>query len=101
MKTIVLLLTLFQSVQDTYKGANAEFDAGRWVEAAAKYEQVLKEDQTHIPSRFNLAVCFTKLEKFDDAVATYRRLLDQDGTIYEARINLALLLDQTGKHAEA
>src|SRR5437660_344212 len=101
MKTILLTLVLLQSVQDIYKSANADFDAGRWAEAAAKYEQVLKEDAAHVPSRFNLAVCFTKIEKLEQAISTYCVLLDQDGTIYEASVNLALLLDQTGKHAEA
>src|SRR2546429_4943397 len=101
MKTLLLILGLLQSVQDVYKSANTDFDAGRWAEAAAKYEQVLKEDATHVPSRFNLAVCFTKTGRLDDAIAAYRALIEQDGTIYEAHVNLALLLDQTGKRAEA
>src|SRR5437870_5224998 len=101
MKTALLILALLQSVQDVYKSANADFDAGKWDEAAAKYEQVLKEDPSHIPSRFNLAVCYAKTGKTDEAIATYRTLLDQNNTIYEVRVNLALLLDQTGKRAEA
>src|SRR2546423_298491 len=70
-------------------------------EDTGKYEQVLKEDGTHVPSRFNLAVCFTKTGRLDEAIAAYRALIEQDGTIYEAHVNLALLLDQTGKRAEA
>src|SRR5215475_3268128 len=101
MKSLLFAFLLLQSVQDTYKSANADFEAGRWAEAAAKYEQVLKEDPGHIPSRFNLAVCDTKLNKFDDAIAAYKTLLDKDGSIYEARVNLALLFEQTGKHPEA
>src|SRR5437870_8421463 len=101
MKTILLTLALLQSIQDVYKSANADFDAGRWPEAAAKYQQVLKEDTSHIPSRFNLAVCFTKTGKTDEAIAAYRTLLEQDGSIYEARVNIGLLLDQTGQRAEA
>ena len=101
MKTVLLILMLLQSVQDVYKSANTDFDANRWVEAAAKYEQVLKEDPSHIPSRFNLAVCYTKTGKVDDAIAAYRTLLDQDGSVYEARVNLAILFDQNGKRAEA
>ena|SRR5579862_8676582 len=101
MAVLLLILALFQSVQDIYISANSDFDAGRWADAAAKYEQVLKEEGKHIPSQFNLAVCRTKLGKTGDAIDAYRRLLDQDGTIYEARINLGLLLDQTGQRAEA
>jgi tetratricopeptide (TPR) repeat protein len=101
MTTIILILALVQSVQDIYKSANADFDAGRWAEAASKYEQVLKEDSSNQYSRFNLAVCLTKTGKLDEAIAAYRTLLGQDGMVYEARINLALLLDQTGKRPEA
>jgi tetratricopeptide (TPR) repeat protein len=101
MKAILIALTLFQSVQAIYNSANTDFDAGRWADAAVKYEQVLKEDAGHIPSRFNLAVCFTKAGKLDEAVAAYRVLLEQNGGVYEARVNLALLLEQTGKRVEA
>ena len=101
MKALLLAVVLLQSITDIYKSANADFDAGKWAEAAAKYEQVLKEDSSHIPSRFNLAVCYTKTGKPEEAISTYRTLLDQNGTVYEAHVNLALLLDQTGKQAEA
>ena len=56
---------------------------------------------SNIPSRFNLAVCYTKAGNFERAIAEYRKILDQDAGIYEARINLALLLDQSGKRSEA
>jgi tetratricopeptide (TPR) repeat protein len=101
MTAILFALLLFQSVQDIYNSANADFEARRWAEAAAKYEQVLKEDPRHIPSQFNLAVCDTKLGKRDEAIAAYRKLLDVDATVYEAHVNLALLFDETGKRAEA
>ena len=101
MKTLLLILTLLQSVEDTYKSANADFDAQRWADAAAKYEQVLKEDPSHIPSRFNLAVCYAKTGKIDEAIAAYRHVLTQNDSIYEVRLNLALLLDESGKRAEA
>lgn len=101
MKAILLILALLQSIEDVYKAANADFDAGRWTEAASKYELVLKEDANHIPSRFNLAVCYTKTGNVAGAVAAYRALLDQNSGVYEARVNLAILLDQSGKRAEA
>ena len=101
MIAIILILALFQSVEDTYKAASADFDAGRWSEAAAKYELVLKEDPTHIPSQFNLAVSYSKVGKASGAIAAYRKLLEQDGSLYEARTNLAILLDQNGMPADA
>ena len=100
-RLIILILMVFQSVQDTYNSANADFDAGRWTEAAAKYEQVLKEDARNVRSRFNLAVCDTKLTKLEEAIAVYKTLLAQDPAIYEAHVNLGLLLEQTGKRPDA
>jgi tetratricopeptide (TPR) repeat protein len=101
MMSALLAFLLLQSVQDIYKAANTDFEAGRWSEAAAKYEQVLKEDSNHIPSRFNLAVCQTKLGKPEEAINVYKALVAQDNSIFEAHVNLALLLDQTGKRLEA
>jgi tetratricopeptide (TPR) repeat protein len=101
MKTFLLILAFLQTVTEVYQTANADFDAGRWAEAASKYELVLKEDPTHIPSQFNLAVCYTKLEKMDAAIAAYRALIEQDGGIYEAHVNIAILLEQNGKRDEA
>src|SRR5262245_31772790 len=101
MKTIFFLLVLLQSIEDVYKSANADFDAGKWADAATKYEQVLKEDPSHIPSRFNLAVSYAKAGRVDEAITSYRTLLKQNNTIYEAIVNLALLLDETGNRADA
>ena len=101
MITILLILALFQSIEDVYKAANLDFEAGRWAEAAAKYELVLKEDPSHIPTQFNLAVCYTKTGNVPAAIASYRKLLEQDGSIYEARMNLAILLDGNGQRVEA
>src|SRR5215467_10620779 len=101
MKSIILAVALLQSIQDVYNAADTDFDAGRWAEAAAKYEAVLKEDASHFPSRFNLAVCYTKTGNIASAIAAYQALIAQNGTIYEARFNLAILLDQSGNRDEA
>jgi tetratricopeptide (TPR) repeat protein len=101
MKSLILILALLQSIEDVYKTANADFDAGRWAEAASKYEIVLKEDPRHIPSQFNLAVSHSKLGNIERAIAAYRTLIEQDGSIYEAQVNVAILLEQSAKRAEA
>jgi tetratricopeptide (TPR) repeat protein len=90
---LILTLLLTQSIEDTYKAAIADMDAARWSDAANNFEQVLKDDPTHIPSEFNLAVCYTNLERTQDAIALYRSILSQDNNVYEAHINLALLLE--------
>src|SRR5262245_49750057 len=101
MKTLILIFALLQSVEDVYKSANADFEAERWSEAAAKYDLVLKEDPTHIPSRFNLAFCYSRTGDIANAISSYQKVLEQDGNLYEARVNLAVLLDQDGKRSEA
>ena len=101
LRSVFLTVVLLQSILDIYNSANSDFQAGRWADAASKYEQVLKEDAKNIPSQFNLAVCDTKLGKSAEAIAAYTKLLDQDATIYEAHFNLALLFEQTGKRPEA
>src|SRR5437773_8075936 len=101
MTILILLLALLQSPEEIYKAANADFDAGRWTEAATKFEMVLNEDPSHIPSRFSLAVCYTKTGKPNDAIAAYRKILEQDGSIFEVRINLGLLLEKAGKLSDA
>jgi len=101
MAIIILIVSLWQSPEELYRSANADFDRERWAEAAAKFEQVLVSDPSHIPSRFNLAVCYTKTGNSERAITEYRKILDQDASIYEARTNLAVLLEQSGKRAEA
>jgi protein O-GlcNAc transferase len=101
MTALLLLIALLQLPDDIVQTANADFDAGRWSDAAAKYELILKEDPSHIPTRFNLAVCYTKMGVSEMAIAEYRKILEQDETIYEVRNNLAILLDQNGSQSEA
>jgi tetratricopeptide (TPR) repeat protein len=93
MKILLLTLMLFQSIEDTYKAAIADMDANRWTEASAKFEEVLKDDPTHIPSQFNLAISYSNSDKREQAVALYRTILEEDSNLYEAHINLALLLE--------
>jgi len=95
MKVLFFILALLQFPEDIYKTANADFDSGRWSDAAAKYELILKDDPSHIPTRFSLAVCYTKTGNVEGAIAQYRKILELDDTIYEARSNLAILLVQT------
>ena len=78
MKTLLALLLLVQNPADLYKSAVADMDNGRWAEAAATFEKILRDDPGHVPTEFNLAVCYTKLEKLDEAKQVYRKILEQD-----------------------
>ncbi len=102
MFTFLLLLAMVQNPQDLYKAAIADMDAGRYSEAAARFEQILKDEPTHIPSEFNLAVCYTRTGNPGGAESLYRKIVEQDPTVYEAHINLGILLyDAASRLAEA
>src|SRR5215471_14001728 len=92
----LLVVFLLQSPADTFKTANADMDAGRYAEAATKFEQILKDDPTHIPSQFDLAVCYTKLGKSEMARNLYASIIEEDPAIYEVRFNFGLLLHDLG-----
>jgi len=42
MKAVILIFALLQTAQDLYNSAATDFEAGRWAEAAMKYESVLE-----------------------------------------------------------
>src|SRR5215472_14378252 len=92
----LLFFVLLQSPADTFKLANADMDAGRYADAAIKFEQILKEDPTHIPSQFDLAVCYAKLGKPEMARGLYGKIIEADPAIYEVRFNFGLLLREIG-----
>ena len=48
MKSFILIFAILQATQDLYNSANTDFEAGRWADAAMKYESILKEDASHI-----------------------------------------------------
>jgi tetratricopeptide (TPR) repeat protein len=106
MMPILLLFAVLQnapaeSIDALWNSANADMQAQHWSEAAAKYEQVLKQDGTHVPSLFSLAVCYTNLNEPKRAAGAYSKLLEQDGAVFEARINYAWLLQRSGDNSAA
>src|SRR2546429_5399966 len=98
---ILVLILLLQSPADLFKAANDDMDAGRYADAATKFEQVLRDDPTHLPSEFDLAVCYAKLGKSKPAEELYRKIIEQDSRIYEAHLNLAVLLRDLGNNTAA
>src|SRR6476661_5135158 len=101
MKLVLLFLLLQQDPATLFKAATADMDAGKWSDAAPKFEQILKDDPTHIPSEFSLAVCYSKLGKQELSIPLYRKILEQDPDIYEVRFNLAVLLHESGYPGDA
>ena len=98
---LMIAALLTQSLADIYKAATADLEAHRWSDAAQKYEQILKEDSTHVPTMFGLAVSYTNLNEPKRAAEIYSKLLEADGAVYEARVNFAWLLEKMGERAAA
>jgi tetratricopeptide (TPR) repeat protein len=98
---ILFASLLTQSLPDLLKAANADVQAHQWTEAADKYEQILKEDPTHVPTMFGLAVCYANLDQPKRAAELYTKLLEQDPNVYEARVNFALLLEKLDERSAA
>src|SRR5262245_29890395 len=101
MKLVLLFLLLQQDPATLFKSATADMDTGKFADAAGKFELILKDDPSHIPSEFSLAVCYSKLGKPEMSIPLYRKILEQDSNIYEVQFNLAVLLLESGKDAEA
>ena len=88
-------------VEILYEEAMTAMEAGEWAEAASRLETILSDEPSHVPTRFNLAVCLSELGETDRAVEEYRKVLDQDGTLFEARMNLAILYQEVSRIEEA
>ena len=76
-------------------------EAGNCSDGITKLETILAEDPAHIPSRFNLAVCFTRTAQANRAIDAYREILAQDEAVFEAQMNLAILLSEEDSPEEA
>src|SRR5579871_2029761 len=45
-----------------------EFELGHWEDARASYSELLKQVPEHRAANFNIALCFYKLRRYEDAV---------------------------------
>jgi tetratricopeptide (TPR) repeat protein len=80
--------------------AIAQFQTGRYEEAAATYEKMLaiKDDAF---TRNNYANVLRNWEKIDEAKAQYQQAIATDPTLAVAYVNLAVVLSQQGDNAGA
>ena len=65
------------------------------------HEMILGLAPNDMTARFNLAVMYSRLERYTQAEKAYRQLLAQDETYVQAWYNLAGLLHAQGKLSEA
>lgn len=69
--------------------------------AAQALEDFLFAQTGHREAMFQLAFCYSRLERPTDAIELYRELLQLEPTMFEARLNLGILLARGKKPAEA
>ena len=81
--------------------AVAQFDAGRFDEAARCCRRVLAIDPQHAKALANLAAVLQSRGANDEAVRHYREAIAADPTLAPPRFNLAMLLLASGRHGEA
>jgi tetratricopeptide (TPR) repeat protein len=65
------------------------------------YNQALKIDPTHRPSRFNLACAYEKLKKYEDASAEFRHAISVKESWPDAHYGLALCSLKLKKYHDA
>ncbi|HEY0755438.1 MAG TPA: tetratricopeptide repeat protein [Ktedonobacteraceae bacterium] len=80
---------------------NDHFDAGRFTEALAAYEQALGLDPTNALAHINKGVALRRLGRGDEALAAYEQALELDPTDALAYYNKGVALRNLKRHAEA
>lgn len=81
--------------------AQAAMERKDYVTAARLLENFLLEQPGQVEALFNLAYCYTLLDRTADAIDTYRETLEVDPKLFSARLNLGLLLLNTNQPVEA
>lgn len=86
-----LLLPSSLFAQDAPTAANAEalFQAEKWQEAAAAFEQVIEQTPNNPTPWFRLGVVYRNLGIMDKAVAHYQRMIDNNQFVPFARFAMA------------
>jgi Tfp pilus assembly protein PilF len=77
------------------------FRDGKVEEATALLEKAVREDETYLPARINLAHAYERLNRFDEAIEQYRRVIALERQNFFAHNNLGVLLDRQGRYDEA
>lgn len=91
---LLIALFVFPSslfAQDTPTAADAEalFQAEKWQEAAAAFEQVIEQNPNNPTPWFRLGVVYRNLGSMDKAIAHYQRMIDNNQFVPFARFAMA------------
>lgn len=91
MKYLIYIVLLFAQVifsQSAFDKGNEQYRAGRYQEAIASYESILKSGQESDEVYFNLGNAYYKLDKVAPAIYNYEKALLLDPDNKQAAINL-------------
>lgn len=89
-------MTRSESLEQIYRTAVADHQAGRFLRATAGYEQVLSENPNFLPARNNLAAALVELDRPDDAAACYQEGLRRHPNSFEIHTNFGNLKRAAG-----
>jgi len=81
--------------------ANLAFEGGRYAEAAATYEALIRDDPKDASLHASLAAALGALGRLDEAREQLRVAADLDPLSPEVRHNLGVVLERQGKRDEA
>lgn len=80
----------------------ARFELGQYEEAAAAFEAALRSNPPYLaPTVMQLADCYTKLERYEDAAETLARIAATDPGNVRLRFKLGNALYRAGRYSEA
>ena len=60
-------------------GVIYDYQLGNMEKGLDYYRQALQHDATYIDALENLALCFNKLGKYEEAIPLFQKVLEQDG----------------------
>ena len=93
--TMIALLVLLTAVA-TAPLATADFDQalddfkrGKFVEAAAGFQEIVDQQPEYDYGWFLLGMSFLKMKKFDDAESSIQKAIDLNGERFEYHLGLA------------
>ena len=78
-----------KTAQELREEGNREFKGGYYDAAAAKYRAALRKDNNWALLHCNLALCFAKQEKWDEALAAFRAAVDINPEMSKAWLSIA------------
>lgn len=92
----MLVLSLFafsvsaESAEKLFKQGNALYKAGKYEEAAAAYEQIIKQEKQSAEVYYNLGNCYYKLQQPGKTILNYERALKLNPGDEDIQHNLKL-----------